>query len=857
MRNYLKFLSVFIFTLFSTTVQAQTSWMDAFNDSNFTSNPQWFGFTNDFIVNGQKQLQLSAPPVTATSSLFTASTAAINASWEFWIKLDFNPSSSNFAQVFLMSSSTNPSQQLNGYYLQFGGSTNDKIWLYRRLGLQNTVVAASADGLLNKSQVNIRVKVNRDAQYNWQISIDSLGGNNFYPVASGVDSLLTKSTYFGLNCVYTSTRSTKFFVDDILVNGQTLVDSKSPTITSSKILGKDEIALTFSEELDSSSAANNANYLLNAPANSISTVQWTSKNPAAVIIKCQNSFSNGQSFTLKIEEVSDPAGNEIKDTILSFRPYWPVYRAIVINEILADPTPVVALPDVEYVELKNNSALDLMLENWKLVNDGDTISLPPFSISAHGFALLINAASSEYDSLNVAKINAGTSWLKNDGEQLVLLDQFNDVIDAFSYNNGLFNGTAKANGGWSLEQITTELACSETSNWRASSSKIGGTPAKENQPEEKYQASNTYFKSAIWIDEFSLIVRFNHALSPENLPIISSTLLLDSVLFFAPQPEQILVKFRNPISQQNSSIFILESNGCDGQFIADTLIFASPSQVGDANIVLNELLFNPREGSADFIELWNISNKTFLLQDLQLANLEDDGTVKSVYTISNENELFLPKSMLVLSTNVEAVCRFYACSLPKNFKTISAFPSMPDAEGHVALTDVAFNVFERVHYSGDWHHPLVSNPEGVSLERIHPSLSSNLQDSWHSAASIVNYASPGKLNSQFTGTAVNNKSITINTNTLSPNNDGLNDVLLITYNLPEESALSLTIFGLNGVRIATIANNILAEKHGEISWNGTDDNGQMNATGLYILLAEWFTPKGEKGMQKLNIAISQ
>lgn len=95
---------------------------DDFTDGDFTENPAWSGDLSHFMINTDGQLQLNAPPEAGQSYLATTSEIIDNAEWTFHVKLEFNPSSSNYIDIYLVSDVANLSGPVYGYFLRVGNS---------------------------------------------------------------------------------------------------------------------------------------------------------------------------------------------------------------------------------------------------------------------------------------------------------------------------------------------------------------------------------------------------------------------------------------------------------------------------------------------------------------------------------------------------------------------------------------------------------------------------------------------------------------------------------------------------------------------------------------------------------------
>ena len=102
---------------------------ESFLDGNFINNPIWTGTTANFTVNNGLQLQSQAT-TTSTSYLFTPSEAFDDAVWECWVKINYNPSSANYAAVYLASDNNELSSGCYGYFVKIGDTQDDvSLWL--------------------------------------------------------------------------------------------------------------------------------------------------------------------------------------------------------------------------------------------------------------------------------------------------------------------------------------------------------------------------------------------------------------------------------------------------------------------------------------------------------------------------------------------------------------------------------------------------------------------------------------------------------------------------------------------------------------------------------------------------------
>jgi hypothetical protein len=275
-------------------------------------------------------------------------------------------------------------------------------------------------------------------------------------------------------------------------------------------------------------------------------------------------------------------------------------------------------------------------------------------------------------------------------------------------------------------------------------------------------------------------------------------------------------------------------------------------EIGD--IIINEVLYNPIGSGSDYVEIKNISDKLINLNGFALANYDDD-TISNLRTFTQDFYLW-PDSIAVFSKDSIQVKSDYFEHGNANFLELSSLPSYPNDSGTVYLLFDS-TVLDKVSYEDYWQFDLLSSSDGVSLERIDPFSPSNDENNWHSAASTIDYGSPGKENSQaFTDNSSGTEFIFLSRSYLSPDNDGIEDFLPIQLNFNQPGFIyNLKIYDLAGQVLRTLEENKLAGNTENINWDGKDELGNTVLAGNYILVLDYFDLDGNQKLEKKVVSV--
>jgi hypothetical protein len=280
-----------------------------------------------------------------------------------------------------------------------------------------------------------------------------------------------------------------------------------------------------------------------------------------------------------------------------------------------------------------------------------------------------------------------------------------------------------------------------------------------------------------------------------------------------------------------------------------------PEDARPVDMVINEILFNPRPNAFDYVEIYNRSNKILDASKMLIANRNSAGVIAGLKTFSDQPLLIFPGDHIVLTPDAGSLKLEYMVFNPDLLFTV-ALPSFPDDNGVVVVTNYQGDIIDEVAYSEKWHFKLINNPEGVSLERIDADGPSQHPGNWHSAASTAGYGTPGSKNSQSRPVELLNAAVEVSPKVFSPDNDGVDDVALIEYQLKETGYLAnLTIFDAGGRQIRYLVKNELCGYKGRWTWDGLDEKGNKLPMGPYVVYLELFNLKGKREVFKKVVVL--
>ena len=530
---------------------------------------------------------------------------------------------------------------------------------------------------------------------------------------------------------------------------------------------------------------------------------------------------------------------------------------VVIDEIMADPSPSKGLPEAEFVELKNTSARPVNLNGWKISDATGTATINgSFMLQPDSFVIICSTGSrAAFAALGTTLAVGNFPSLDNSGELLSLRSTDGKLIHAVQYSRKWYRNDVKSEGGWTLEMTDTRNACSGAANWQACTGSQGGTPGKKNAADgtNPDQASPVILRS--YATDSSIFLLFDEPLDSSGAALAQNYSVSDGigvprkVTVLPPLFTEVMLttnyrlQKNKPYTVSAQQISDCSGNTLKSNTMAKTGIAVLPDPL---DLVINELLFNPKPGGADYVEIYNRSYNIIDAKELYIANRSGNNGLSNLRQVSTENRLIFPDDYLVVTDDMRAVQQHYLVKNPAACVEVASMPSYPDDRGTVVLLNSAGVIIEELAYDERWHFKLLDSREGVALERIDYSEPAQDAGNWHSASSSAGYGTPAYRNSQFKAFIQPEKFITIGPETFSPDGDGFDDFTTIYYQFPSPGFVcNITIFHPQGMAVRTLTRNALCGSTGSFRWDGLDEKGHRLSIGVYVVLIELFNLEGK------------
>ena len=484
-----------------------SQFQEGFDGPDITSKNVWQGDLSDFIINEDGWLELVGDSVKSSSKLQVSLAFSDTMVWQFDVKMDFIPSNYNHIRFNLLTDRLSVVGIDETYYVQIG-SNNKTISLRRLRETESTpkrYIEQELD-ILKTNNVKLRVKVTLENSKKWTLYVQEAGKSFFSSIGTFEQKLQSKQLEYiksGFDFHY-SQKKRGHYIDNIEVSSQ-IIPHEEPNIpTESEVQFVDIEAINYTGAKLNFSAPidiNNANFYAEGEGFESKEIINRKKlyNENSVIIDFPHELALNTPYTFYWEGIVDQLGLPVKDGNVSVKlvndesggeeetpetpeeqPEAPIKsyseKAVRINEVMADPKGLTALPETEYIELYNTCDSSIDLSNWELHYGNNSVALTGIKIPAHEWIVLYRSGREiEAGNGQACPLDKFPSALANTGKELSLYDGSGKQIDQYTYPK------AKPACSWEYSE----------EGWHLSTDPRGGTPgeansgAKENEEESE------------------------------------------------------------------------------------------------------------------------------------------------------------------------------------------------------------------------------------------------------------------------------------------------------------------------------------------------------------------------------------
>jgi hypothetical protein len=532
--------------------------------------------------------------------------------------------------------------------------------------------------------------------------------------------------------------------------------------------------------------------------------------------------------------------------------------SVVVNEIMYAPS----APEPEWVELLNRGKEPVNVGRWQISDATESKHLLPAGdiiVPPGGYLLLTKDSTvlqAVHGALPCAVVSVpGFPSLNNSGDAVVLADVQGHTMDSVVYRPE-WGGSE---GGRSLERRDADLLSMEPGNWGTCTHGDRSTPGRPNSIIRcSYDLSvvTAFFPAGV-ADTIIVIIR-----NSGKLPVNRFALLVyDDVNFDSiPAPGEQVGRLaidgtllpgdslRMPLQVALSSgvhqLIAVADLPEDGRKSDNQARCTAMCAFARGSLLVNEIMADPGSGKSEYVELVNATDGGVDLKGWEVTDLS--GSAGKIL-ISGSTRVLHPGEFLVLAADSTLLDQFRVlANADQRLVAILHGRRLTlnnDADAVVVCDPLGVTI-DSVRYSASWHNPDLSDHQGRSLERISTKVASNDPRNWGTCVDPAG-GTPGMKNSISVGHLPVGARLSCAPNPFSPDADGIDDVIVIHYEMPlQTSIINVKIYDVRGRLIRRLASNEPGGPAGNIIWDGRDDSGAVARIGVYIAFLEAVTGAG-------------
>ncbi|MFB2121357.1 lamin tail domain-containing protein [Parapedobacter sp. 2B3] len=273
-----------------------------------------------------------------------------------------------------------------------------------------------------------------------------------------------------------------------------------------------------------------------------------------------------------------------------------------------------------------------------------------------------------------------------------------------------------------------------------------------------------------------------------------------------------------------------------------------------SDILINEVLSDPKSGGVDFLEIYNYSNKTIDLSGVHIAQVGTNGIVGNRQAVSDHPLFIHPNEYKVLTRRPATIKQHYPNATSSAMIAMASLPDFNKETGGVVIYGNRGTI-DSLFYTPQMQSPFITSHRGISLERQHFSEPTLAPRNFRSAAVAIGGATPGYRNSQFPD-GVLEEHVFLASKTFSPDNDGFEDRLEINYRFPESGFMAtVDIYTDQGRLAKRLVRNQSIATQGTIYWDGLSDANTRLPTGMYIAVVEVYNAVGVRKVYRKSFVL--